>query len=114
MRKTQSFIDANIKWKVLGDYVLRIETYRDSSPGLVIENCKSLVEAIFKTILVEVNSETEESLKECSTSNLYGKVKDILFLKNRAIATSSVVFPAQSANIGTSLVKLPMAKIFTH
>ena len=83
MRKTQSFIDANIKWKVLGDYVLRIETYRDSSPGLVIENCKSLVEAIFKTILVEVNSETEESLKECSTSNLYGKVKDILFFEEQ-------------------------------
>jgi len=83
MRKTQSFIDANIKWKALGDYVLRIETYRASSPGLVIENCKSLVESIFKTILVEVNSETEESLKECSTSNLYGKVKDILFFEKQ-------------------------------
>lgn len=83
MRKTQSFIDANIKWQALGDYVLRIETYRATSPGLVIENCKSLVESIFKTILVEVNSETEESLKDCSTSGLYGKVKDILFFEEQ-------------------------------
>lgn len=83
MRKTQSFIDANIKWQALGDYVLRIETYRVSSPGLVIENCKSLVESIFKTILVEVNSETEESLKDFSTSGLYGKVKDILFFEEQ-------------------------------
>ncbi len=63
MRKTQSFIDANIKWQVLGDYVLRIETYRASSPGIVIENCKSLVESIFKTILVEADSKTEDDLK---------------------------------------------------
>ncbi len=83
MRKTQSFIDANVKWQALSDYVLRIETYRASSPGLVIENCKSLVESIFKTILVEVSSETEESLKECSTSGLYGKVKDILFFEEQ-------------------------------
>ncbi|MEN6510971.1 MAG: hypothetical protein ABFD00_03965 [Chloroherpetonaceae bacterium] len=83
MTKTQSFIDANRKWQVLNDYVLRIEKFRASSPGLVIENCKSLVESIFKTILVEVSSETEESLKNCSTSELYGKVKDILFFERQ-------------------------------
>lgn len=74
----QSFIDANIKWQALSDYVLRIQTYRASSPGLVIENCKSLVESIFKTILIEVNSETEESLKDCGIGNLYRKVRDVL------------------------------------
>lgn len=83
MKKTQAFIDSNTKWQPLNDYVLRIETYRETSPGLVIENCKSLIESIFKTILVEVNSETEESLKDCSTSNLYGKVKNILFIEKK-------------------------------
>lgn len=83
MRKTQSFIDANIKWQALSDYVLRIESYWETSPGLVIENCKSLIESIFKTILVEVSAETEENLRNCSTSSLYGKVKDILFFEEQ-------------------------------
>ena len=83
MRKTQSFIDANVKWQALGDYVLRIETYRASSPGLVIENCKSLVESIFKTILVETNSKTEADLKECDIGNLYKQVKKVLFFEEK-------------------------------
>ncbi|HNV97487.1 MAG TPA: hypothetical protein PKL13_04275 [bacterium] len=83
MRKTQSFIDANGKWQALGDYVLRIETYRASSPGLVIENCKSLVESIFKTILVEVDSKTEADLKDCDIGNLYKQVKKVLFFEEK-------------------------------
>jgi len=83
MRKTQSFIDANVKWQALGDYVLRIETYRASSPGLVIENCKSLVESIFKTILVETNSKTEADLKDCDIGNLYKQVKKVLFFEEK-------------------------------
>ena len=83
MRKTQSFIDANVKWQALGDYVLRIETYRASSPGLVIENCKSLVESIFKTILVEANSKTAEDLKDCNIGNLYKQVKKVLFFEEK-------------------------------
>ncbi len=83
MRKTQSFIDANIKWQALGDYVLRIETYRASSPGLVIENCKSLVESIFKTILVEADSKTEDDLKDCDIGNLYKQVKKVLFFEEK-------------------------------
>lgn len=83
MRKTQSFIDANIKWQALGDYVLRIETYRASSPGLVIENCKSLVESIFKTILVETDSKTEADLKDCDIGNLYKQVKKVLFFEEK-------------------------------
>jgi len=83
MRKTQSFIDENVKWKALGDYVLRIETYRVSSPGLVIENCKSLVESIFKTILVEVDSKTEADLKDCDIGNLYKQVKKVLFFEEK-------------------------------
>lgn len=83
MRKTQSFIDANVKWQALGDYVLRIETYRASSPGLVIENCKSLVESIFKTILVEADSKTEYDLKNCDISNLYKQVKKVLFFEEK-------------------------------
>lgn len=83
MRKTQSFIDANGKWQALGDYVLRIETYRDSSPGLVIENCKSLVESIFKTILVEADSKTEADLKDCDIGNLYKQVKKVLFFEEK-------------------------------
>ena len=83
MRKTQSFIDANVKWQALGDYVLRIETYRASSPGLVIENCKSLVESIFKTILVEADSKTEDDLKYCDVGNLYKQVKKVLFFEEK-------------------------------
>lgn len=83
MRKTQSFIDENVKWQKLGDYILRIESYTSSSPGLVIENCKSLIESIFKTILVEVNSETDESLKDCRIGNLYQQVKVILFFEEQ-------------------------------
>jgi len=83
MRKTQSFIDANVKWQALGDYVLRIETYRDSSPGLVIENCKSLVESIFKTILVEVNRKTPDELKNCNIKNLYEQVEKTLFFEKQ-------------------------------
>jgi hypothetical protein len=83
MKKTQSFIDANVKWQALGDYVLRIETYRASSPGLVIENCKSLVESIFKTILVEADSKTEDDLKNCDIGNLYKQVKKVLFFEEK-------------------------------
>jgi hypothetical protein len=83
MRKTQSFIDANIKWQALSDYVLRIETYRASSPGLVIENCKSLIESIFKTILVEADSKTENDLKDCDIGNLYKQVKKVLFFEEK-------------------------------
>jgi len=83
MKKTQSFIDENSKWQPLNDYVLRIESYRETSPGLVIENCKSLIESIFKTVLVEVNSKTEDELKNCDIGNLYRQVKDILFFEKR-------------------------------
>jgi hypothetical protein len=83
MRKTQSFIDENAKWQALGDYVSRIETYRTTSPGLVIENCKSLVESIFKTILVEAGSKTEEDIKTCDIGNLYKQVKKILFFDEK-------------------------------
>jgi hypothetical protein len=83
MRKTQSFIDENVKWQSLGDYVLRIETYKASSPGLVIENCKSLVESIFKTILVEADSKTADDLKKCDIGNLYKQVKKVLFFEEK-------------------------------
>lgn len=39
------------KWKPLEDYVLRIETYKEDNGVIVLENCKSLVESICKTIL---------------------------------------------------------------
>lgn len=83
MKKTQSFIEANGKWKALADYVLRIEAYRATSPGLVIENCKSIVESVFKTILVEVESKTEEELKDWSIGELYRQVKKVLFFEEK-------------------------------
>lgn len=83
MIKTRSFIDTNEKWQALSDYVFRIETYQASSPGLVIENCKSLVESIFKTILVEADSKTEADLKDCDISSLYKQVKKILFFEEK-------------------------------
>lgn len=83
MKKTQAFIDSNIKWQPLNDYVLRIETYRETSPGLVIENCKSLIESIFKTILVEVDTKTEDDLKDIDIGGLYRQVKKILFFEEK-------------------------------
>lgn len=83
MEKTQSFIELNSKWEILNQYLVRINTFKESSPGLVLENCKALIESIFKTILVEVNSKTEEDLKKCEISDLYRQVKQTLGLNNK-------------------------------
>lgn len=83
MRKTQSFIDENSKWQILNDYILRIEAYSETSPGLVIENCKSIIESIFKTILVEVDSKIEDDLKDIDIGGLYKQVKKILFFEEK-------------------------------
>jgi hypothetical protein len=83
MEKTQSFIELNSKWQILNQYVVRINTFKESSPGLVLENCKALIESIFKTILVEVNSKTEEDLKKSEISDLYRQVRQTLLLDNK-------------------------------
>ena len=83
MRKTRTFINENSKWQVLNDYILRIETYSERFPLLVIENCKSIIESIFKTILVEVGSKTEDDLKNIDIGGLYKQVKKILFLEEK-------------------------------
>jgi len=57
---------------------LRINTFKETSPGLVIENCKALIESIFKTIIVEVDSKTEGDLKNCDIGNLFRQVKKLL------------------------------------
>lgn len=83
MEKTRAFILQNGKWSALEDYILRIDAYLQSSPGLVIENCKSLVESIFKTILVEVDSKSEEDLKDEDTGGLYKQVKKALLFEEK-------------------------------
>lgn len=42
------------KWNPLEEYILRIETYRQTNGPVVLENCKALVETICKTILVDL------------------------------------------------------------
>lgn len=83
MQKTKTFISQNNKWNPLREYILRIENFLDSAPGLVIENCKSLLESIFKTVLVEVNHKTAEDLKDLNIGTLYKQVKTCLFLEKR-------------------------------
>lgn len=39
------------KWKPLEDYILRVETYKDTDGILVLENCKAMIESVCKTIL---------------------------------------------------------------
>lgn len=78
MEKTKLFIESNSKWQVLNDYILRIEKFKENFPELVIENCKSLLESIFKTIIIEIESKTGDDLKDCDIGNLAKQVKKIL------------------------------------
>ncbi len=62
MQNLKLFIDNFGKWKVLEQYVQRIETYASSDTSIVIENCKALIESICKTILVEANDVNCENM----------------------------------------------------
>lgn len=83
MNKTVSFIDQNPKWEALREYTTRIESFASTSPGLVIENCKSIIESILKTILVEVQSKTELDLKDDEIGKLFKEVKTTLHLEDK-------------------------------
>ncbi len=78
MEKTKSFIQQNLKWKVLEECILRIEGFSNTEYGLVVENCKSLIESIFKTIIREVDKKTDDDLKNWNISKLYKRTKTIL------------------------------------
>lgn len=47
------------KWKPLGDYILRVETYSDNGP-LIADNCKCIVEFVCKTILEDLGMPKDE------------------------------------------------------
>ena len=83
MEKTKAFIESNQKWHVLEGYISRIESYADTSYGLVIENCKSLIESIFKTIIVEVERKTGDQLKNFNIDKLREQVDRILILEGK-------------------------------
>jgi hypothetical protein len=83
MNKTVSFIDQNPKWEAIREYTTRIESFASISPGLVIENCKSIIESILKTILVEVYSKTEADLKNDEIGKLFKEVKTTLHLEDK-------------------------------
>jgi hypothetical protein len=83
MKKTSAFIQSDAKWQALEAYILRIESYSETSPGLVIENCKSLIESIYKTIIVEVGNKTAEELKNDDIGKLNKQVRVILHLEER-------------------------------
>ena len=86
MKKTATFIQQDSKWQALEDYILRINRFEDSNPSLVIENCKSLVESILKTIIVEVEKKPADSLKYDNISALDKQVKTILQLESKEYA----------------------------
>ncbi len=50
MEKLKSILGQYGRWKPLSEYVLRIETYKDSDMTAAIENSKSLLESIAKEI----------------------------------------------------------------
>lgn len=54
MELLRNICDSYIKWKPLEEYILRIETYQASDGVVVLENCKSLIESICKTILEDL------------------------------------------------------------
>lgn len=80
MDKTKLFIEQNSKWQILEACVSRIEAYKETSAGLAIENCKSIIDSILKTIIVDTGVMTAEDLKEVSTTLLYRKAREILFV----------------------------------
>lgn len=61
------------KWRPLEDYILRIDSYKDTDGSLVLENCKALIESVCKTIL--------DDLKEP-----YGSAETIQVLVSKACA----------------------------
>ncbi|HAW58015.1 MAG TPA: hypothetical protein DCX03_03195 [Bacteroidales bacterium] len=103
MKKTSVFIQQDSKWQALEAYILRIESYSDTSPGLVIENCKSLIESIFKTIIVEVERKTADDLKDDDIGNLNKQVRKILQLEERGYAQIIGSFSSAIAQFRNSL-----------
>jgi hypothetical protein len=103
MKKTSAFIQQDSKWQALEAYILRIESYADDSPGLVIENCKSLIESIFKTIIVEVEKKTADELKNDDIGNLNKQVRTILQLDERGYAQIIGSFSSAIAQFRNSL-----------
>lgn len=86
MKKTTAFIEQESKWNALRDYISRIEHYADENSGIVIENCKSLIESIFKTIIVDVKEKTGDELKKDNIGKLNKRVREILQIEEKAYA----------------------------
>ncbi len=103
MKKTSAFIQQDSKWQALEAYILRIESYTDTSPGLVIENCKSLIESIFKTIIVEVENKSAEELKDDDIGKLNKDVRVILHLEERGYSQIIGSFSSAIAQFRNSL-----------
>lgn len=54
MNSLRDICQQHRKWAPLEDYILRVETYKDSDGVFVLENCKALIESICKTVLDEL------------------------------------------------------------
>ena len=78
MEKISIFIEQDAKWQVLSSYILRIKSYSNTDHGVVIENCKSLIESIFKTIICEVKGKTPDNMNNENIGNLNKQVREIL------------------------------------
>lgn len=84
MENLKEFISNNSKWKLLLEvYIRRIETFKKSSFGQVVDGCKCLIESILKTIIVEVQCKTEEELKKKEANELLNEVVLLLRINTK-------------------------------
>ena len=67
MERLKSILEQYGRWKPLVEYVLRIETYKDSDLTATIENSKSLLESIAKEICTQ---REQKYPKDCSMGKL--------------------------------------------
>lgn len=59
MQSLREICNRYTKWKPFEDYILRIETYRETDGVVVLENCKALVDGVCKTILDDLSEAYE-------------------------------------------------------
>ena len=57
MKQLEEFFDAHSQWRPLKLYIERIKAFPDDG-GIIVGNCKDLIESICKTILVDHFNET--------------------------------------------------------
>jgi len=85
MQLLREICQQHSKWNPLEEYLLRIETYLGSDGALVLENCKSLIESICRTILEDLkdlpsSAESFQGLitKTCNKMGCLSNARDLV------------------------------------